>query len=164
VPHTDPAPLPGGSQTPRRNQQKENTCPSLVAPKVAPEDSQADAEDSYIWIFGVGGFARSLTYGYGHPTRSNNGAVILRPLAIEDLHRHAARFGPECVKETARVYGGELRNLAVVPKSAAKRQRRTTESLRMEILALRDRGVVPAAIADTLNLSDRRVAEILKAA
>jgi transcriptional regulator len=43
-------------------------------------------------------------------------------------------------------------------------RRRTTECLRVKVLNLHERGVVPAAIADTLNVSDRRVKEIVRAA
>jgi hypothetical protein len=46
-------------------------------------------------------------------------------------------------------------------KPAGKRRRRTTVDLRDSVLALRDRGLIGAAIADTLNISDRRVTEIL---
>jgi hypothetical protein len=42
---------------------------------------------------------------------------------------------------------------------AGKRRRRTTPTLRAQVAALRRRGMVPSAIADTLNISDRRVAD-----
>jgi hypothetical protein len=82
----------------------------------------------------------------------------------EALHRHATRFGLEFVKATAEAFGIYLRNVAAVPKSTEKKTRRTTETLRAKVLNLHERGVVPAAIADTLNVSDRRVAQILRAA
>jgi hypothetical protein len=46
-------------------------------------------------------------------------------------------------------------------KPARTRQRRTTTELREQVLELDRRGMVRSAIADVLNLSDRRVAEIL---
>jgi hypothetical protein len=80
---------------------------------------------------------------------------------VQALQRHAQRFGPEGVNEIAEVYG----DLTAVPASVGpKRMRRTGLSLRSQVLALRDRGIVPSAIADTLNVSDRRVREILAAA
>ena len=44
-----------------------------------------------------------------------------------------------------------------------KRQRRTTDDLREQAMALRERGMVFAGIADALNVSDRRVKELLAA-
>lgn len=70
---------------------------------------------------------------------------------------HAQRFGPELVEETAKQHGVDLRVQA--PK--AKRMRRTTPNVRGQVLELASRGTVTEAIADVLNLSDRRVREIL---
>lgn len=42
--------------------------------------------------------------------------------------------------------------------------RRTTPTLREDVLTLHARGMVPTAIADVLNLKDRRVADIIRAA
>ena len=83
----------------------------------------------------------------------------LRPTP-EQLHRHAERFGPESVQETADMYGIDLsiRKRTGQPK----RRRRTSEELRRDVAELRGRGMVPLAIADTLNVSDRRVSEILR--
>ena len=47
------------------------------------------------------------------------------------------------------------------PEDTTKRGRATTRTTEAEVLALRDRGLVPSAIADALNLSDRRVRSIL---
>ena len=80
----------------------------------------------------------------------------------EELHKHVARFGSDGVPEIRDAYQVTLRN--AVPPSKAKRARRTTETLKAKVLNLNERGVVPAAIADTLNISDRRVNEILRAA
>lgn len=46
-------------------------------------------------------------------------------------------------------------------RTEAKRHRRTSAELRDEVLALHERGLIPAAIADVLNLSDRRVKALL---
>ena len=66
------------------------------------------------------------------------------------------------VAEIRDAYQVTLRS--AVPPSKAKRTRRTTESMKTKVLNLHARGVVPAAISDTLNISDRRVSEILRAA
>jgi hypothetical protein len=97
--------------------------------------------------------------------RTLNRTDTLRP-ALADFVRHARRFGPECVVETARDYliGGDLVELEadlvlLDVGHAGKRRRRTTPTLRAQVAALRRRGMVPSAIADTLNISDRRVAD-----
>lgn len=46
-------------------------------------------------------------------------------------------------------------------RSTAKRHRRSSAALRAEILELHERGLIPAAIADALNVSDRRVKALL---
>jgi hypothetical protein len=76
------------------------------------------------------------------------------------LRKHARRFGNECVSEIADAYGLTA-TAAELAETSGKRQRRTTESLRAQVIALRDRGVVPAAIGDTLNISDSRVRKLL---
>jgi hypothetical protein len=93
--------------------------------------------------------------------------VITTPTVAEFL-THARRFGPECVVETARDILGEheLRELEVglvlsVGPTDRLRQRRTTADLAGQVRALFERGLVPSAIADALNISDRRVAGIL---
>lgn len=48
------------------------------------------------------------------------------------------------------------------PVAAPKRRRQTTTALRSQVAELYDRGLVLAAIADTLNVSDRRVRELLR--
>lgn len=78
----------------------------------------------------------------------------------EQLHRHAERFGPELVKETAKELGVDLRLRKVEPKP--KRQRRTGPSLREQVAELHGRGMMPAAIADVCNISDRRAAELIR--
>ena len=80
----------------------------------------------------------------------------------EELHKHVARFGSDGVAEIKDAYRVTLRNAA--PTSKAPRRRHTSESMKAKVLNLRDRGVVPAQIADSLNISDRRVSDILKAA
>lgn len=82
----------------------------------------------------------------------------------EELHKHVARFGPDGVAEIKDAYELTLLNVSAAPASKAPRARRTTESMKTKVLNLHERGVVPAAIADTLNISDRRVQDILRAA
>jgi hypothetical protein len=51
---------------------------------------------------------------------------------------------------------------AAKPRARQTRQRRTTAALRAQVLDLHQRGLVLAAIANTLNISDRRVRELLR--
>jgi len=138
------------------------TTPSGEGAGVA-RDPQRDAEYSYLRTFSAGGFASEISYGNGRPTKAEHGAVVTVAPTAEDFHRHAQLYGPELVKETAAAFGGKELSVTAAPKSTAKRQRRTTSSLREQILGLHRRGLVPAAIADTLSVSDRRVKEILTA-
>jgi hypothetical protein len=81
------------------------------------------------------------------------------PVSVDALRRHAERYGTDGVKAVASVCGLDLnvRKVAELPK----RRRRTTGQLVEEARLLRDRGMVPGAIADVLNVSDRRVKELL---
>jgi hypothetical protein len=100
--------------------------------------------------------------------------------ALAQFLRHAEKFGAECVLEAAgSPTAGELVELEAElvllehrkgkkgkpanrnGRPARTRQRRTTAELREHVVALRTRGMVPTAIADALNLSDRRVQAIL---
>ena len=84
---------------------------------------------------------------------------------VEKLHRHMERYGSECVAETAAVFGLDLSQAvkrAAKPKPSS--QRRTTITLRQQVLDLKDRGVIPGGIANVLNISERRVRQLLKAA
>jgi hypothetical protein len=93
---------------------------------------------------------------------------------LDEFVRHARLFGLEDVVETARAYLAppELAALelevaqlgAKNGRPAATRQRRTTTQLQEQVRALRDRGMVPGAIADTLNISDRRTESLLRQA
>jgi hypothetical protein len=82
------------------------------------------------------------------------------PPTVEQLRKHAERFGGELVRETAAAFGLDLDARVVAEKP--KRQRRTGPTLKTQVLDLRERGIMPTAIADTLNISDRRVASILR--
>ena len=111
----------------------------------------------------------SRAMGRPTPADSDSAEVLYWQAAFdapspEALHRHAQRFGPAMVKETVAVFGVDLRNVVAAPKTTGKRTRRTTETLKAKVLNLHERGVIPAAIADQLNVSDRRVKEILRAA
>jgi hypothetical protein len=65
------------------------------------------------------------------------------------LFKHAQKFGPEMVNETAAQFGVTMPRLAV---GTPKRQRRSGPTVNAQVLELHSRGSVPAAIADTLNL------------
>jgi hypothetical protein len=136
-----------------------------TAPKPEPnDDAQASAENAYLQKFSAGEFASDVTFAYGRATRSEHGAVVSVTPTAEDLHRHARLHGSGCVADTARAFGGKQIAVTAAPRSTAKRHRRTTPNLREQVLALHARGLVASAIADTLNVADRRVREILKAA
>jgi hypothetical protein len=112
-----------------------------TASKTKQRDPQADADRTYMRRFNAGDFASEITYGLGYPTLSKHGTVITVDSSQARLARHAQKFDQQ-----------------------AKCQRRTGPTVKAQVLELHGRGLVPAAIADTLNMSDRRVAEILKAA
>jgi hypothetical protein len=75
-------------------------------------------------------------------------------VTAEQLRRHIARYGAEGCEELAAALG------VVLP--GPKRRRRTTPTLRSQVLELRARGLVPEAIADALNISDRRCRSLLR--
>ncbi|MFL5916749.1 MAG: hypothetical protein ACJ752_14105 [Gaiellaceae bacterium] len=75
------------------------------------------------------------------------------------LRKHAQRFGPDGVAEIAEAYGHSA--LAAELAEGGPRGRRTTPSMKEQVRALHARGLVPAAIADALNLSDSRVRRLL---
>jgi hypothetical protein len=75
------------------------------------------------------------------------------------LRRHAQKFGPDGVAEIADAYGHTA--LAAELAESGPRGRRTTTSMKEQVRALHDRGLVPGAIADALNLSDSRVRRLL---
>ena len=80
-------------------------------------------------------------------------------MSVDAFRRHAGRYGTEGVKAVASVRGLDLnvRKVAELPK----RRRRTTGDLIEEARRLHARGMVAGAIADVLNVSDRRVRELL---
>jgi hypothetical protein len=118
----------------------------------------------------------SITYGLGYRTKRKpvpgrkiheivhygDGRFRIPSLRLtgERFHRHAERFGPDMVKVTAEMHGIDLR--VKTQTGRPKRRRRTSEELRREVAELRGRGMVPAAIADTLNVADRRVGAIFR--
>jgi hypothetical protein len=80
----------------------------------------------------------------------------------DEFVRHAHRFGVECVYETAASYLIE-RELALLRSELDELtpKRRSDVELIEQVIALRDEGLVPAAIADKLRLGERRVRSIL---
>jgi hypothetical protein len=86
-----------------------------------------------------------------------------KPPTEDALRRHARRFGRECVSGVAEAYGYTAL-AAELAETSGGRTRATSETLRAQVLALHARGVLPAAIADTLNVSDRRVKTLLREA
>jgi len=78
----------------------------------------------------------------------------------EALARHAKRYGRDCVSETALEYGLTA-SAAELAETTGSRRRHTSMPMRKQALALQARGVIPAAIADTLNISDKRARQLL---
>lgn len=86
-----------------------------------------------------------------------------QPITEESLRRHAERFGPEGVREVALKSSTKMSRVAANGPNAPKRRRRTTQDLVEQVTELHTRGLAATAIADTLNLGDRRVREIITA-
>lgn len=100
---------------------------------------QVKAESTYMDLFNSGQTYREVTYGYGYPTRSKPIGRVVSVVADEkQLRRHEAKFA-----------------------DAPKQRRRSTPNLKGQVLELHSRGVVATAIADQLNIADRRVKEII---
>lgn len=99
---------------------------------------------------------------YVYPFRAELEAALARTM-FRDRWRQVWRDTLDVRRDVHLAACGYV-NLADSPCSepaAGKRQRRTTSELRGQVLELARRGLVAAAIADTLNLSDRRVREIM---
>jgi hypothetical protein len=86
------------------------------------------------------------------------------PVTENALRLHASRYGPEGVADVAAtsLVASEAQAIAADTEHSKSRKRRTTRTLREQVVELRRRGLIPAAIADTLNVADRRVKEILR--
>lgn len=85
-----------------------------------------------------------------------------KPPTEEALRKHARKFGRECVSEIAEAYGYTAL-AAELAETSGGRTRATSDTMRAQVLALHARGILPEAIADTLNVSDRRVKKLLRA-
>jgi len=73
------------------------------------------------------------------------------------------RLGREGVNEIAAVYRIEL-NASPARQAGPRSKRHTRLALRQQVIELHQRGLLPTAIADALNVSDRRVKEVLSQA
>jgi hypothetical protein len=137
--------------------------------------------------------SNGVSYGYGFPTKAKPSSnVVHRITYTEDgdirtptLHvtraefaRHAERYETEAAEETARSFLddgalGRLRvDLDVIERekrssagySIGKRRRRSSEETAAAVIQLSAEGLLPAAIADKLAISDKRVQAFLRAA
>jgi hypothetical protein len=83
---------------------------------------------------------------------------------LDGLQTHAIKYGIEGVRQTASDLdiSWSIRSTESARARSKLRDRRTTDELRREVFALHDRGMNPRPIADALNLSDRRIADILQ--
>jgi len=77
-----------------------------------------------------------------------------------EFHRHAERFDREGVNEIAAVYRIEL-NASPARQAGPRSRRHTRPALRQQVIELHQRGVLLTAIAEALNVSDRRINEVL---
>lgn len=96
-------------------------------------------------------------------TPSGKGVRLPADLEIpgdDQLRKHADRFGSSEVAGLVKLYGAKIKLKQLVDTKPSRR-RRTTPELRAQVLDMHKRGIVPAAIADSLNISDARVAGIL---
>ncbi len=81
--------------------------------------------------------------------------------------RHAKRYGLSGIADVAKAEGINLSSKGgpdkdiTLRRKRLKRRRRTDASLRHDVLELYRRGRMEAAIADVVNISERRVKEIL---
>jgi hypothetical protein len=105
----------------------------------------------------AGEYARTF---WASRVRAELDGVPLRPPTRDELLRHAERFGTEAVADVAQEYGVDMR---LKKDAKPKLRRRTNDELRGQVLELASRGVLKTAIADALNVSDRRIDAILKA-
>jgi len=89
------------------------------------------------------------------------------PVSEEKLMRHAKRYGLSGIADVAKAEGINLSSKGgpdkdiTLRRKRLKRRRRTDASLRHDVLELYRRGRMEAAIADVVNISERRVKEIL---
>lgn len=122
-----------------------------------------------------------VTYGYGYATKQKPSgnkvhAVVHRldgtiaiptmPVTEKALRRHVRRFGPEGIAEVARAElpAAQAESVALLGAKKLSRRRKTTDTLREQVAALHERGMVPLAIADALNISDGRCRRLLPSA
>jgi hypothetical protein len=127
-----------------------------LRPRVATYDFNAVLDEGFATAPKQDEFAEADT-AYWRRFNRDNGTP-----REEQLRRHAQRYGNEGVSEIAATIPNGSALAAELTESHGSRQRRTSTPLREQVLALKNRGMVRAAIADTLNVSDRRVAEILR--
>lgn len=99
--------------------------------------------------------------------------------ALEQYVRHAELYGTECVYETAEEEGHgpttlallriELDSIEAGRKSSSgkytvgKRRRRGADETHRAVVALSTAGLIPAAIANKLDISKNRVQQLLRA-
>jgi DNA-binding NarL/FixJ family response regulator len=95
--------------------------------------------------------------------RENGNELPLRQPTAEELARHIARYGNEGVAEVVRAYPLETMSLAAF-KTDAPKGRRLTDEVRRIVLHFHAKGSPATAIAATLNLSERRVKDIIRQA
>ena len=119
------------------------------------------AEARYMDAFTTHSLWRPVMHPYGKPIkRSKRPKFATTVITSESLHKHATKFGTEEVREVADQLGINL-SVRKPASQLPKRGRRTTEDLIAQVRDLSQRGLVVAAIADTLNISDKRVASLL---
>ena len=100
---------------------------------------------------------RLFTHGTGRPSRTASAAGTVHRI------EYAGAGGEWNVEiPTLELSAKKQAALAAARAAGTGYRRRTTVPLRRQVAELRERGLVPTAIADVLNLSDRRVKSILR--
>lgn len=117
-----------------------------------------------------GDFAREVTYGYGLSTRSTVEGLVTRFDAptVTELRTHATKFGSQGVGQFMPAKPvtedlaakSETADLQKLSRKRSKRRRNLEQEARA--LLARRPGLMPLAVADTLNISDRRAKNLLE--
>jgi hypothetical protein len=101
--------------------------------------------------------ARRFTYGTGRPS------PVLPTEGVVHRIEYVGTDGQwEIEIPTLELSAKKQAALAAAKAGGTGYRRRTTVPLRRQVAQLREHGLVPSAIADALNLSDRRVKTILR--
>lgn len=133
-------------------------------------EPRAGREETYLEIFQRGGFAKQTTYGYGFPTKSKLEGLAMHvdKATAAELRTHATKFGSQGIGQLmpTRPATEDLaaKSQAVELQELSRKRSKRRRNLDQEARALLDRrpGLMPLAVADALNISDRRAKNLLE--